>query len=197
MRIIAGRFRRRKLQSSPGLTTRPITDRVKESLFENIQQRITGRRIADVFSGTGTMGLEALSRGAQCVTLIEKDKVALDLLRKNVDMLECNDESLIWPADVLRCSFRPKGKKAADFTPYGVIFFDPPYKMVPSMKQGSPLWLALARLAREDVSEPDATMVLRVPEHAEFDLPDVWSIDWSMKTSNMAVHVCRRNEANP
>jgi len=192
MRIIAGKYRRRLLQTSPGQTTRPITDRVKESLFENISQRFQGKRVADIFAGTGTIGLEALSRGAERVTFVEKDKIALRLLQENVELLQCQAQTLIWPADVLRCSFRPKGKKAAGFAPFDVIFFDPPYMMVPGMKAGSPLWLAVARLAREDVSSADATLILRVPERAEFDLPPQWQIDWALEMSNMQIHICNR-----
>ncbi|WP_437226313.1 16S rRNA (guanine(966)-N(2))-methyltransferase RsmD [Planctomicrobium sp. SH661] len=192
MRIIAGKYRRRLLQTSPGEVTRPITDRVKESLFENISQRLHGKRVADIFAGTGTIGLEALSRGAECVTFIEKDKIALQLLRENVASLKCEEETLIWPADVLRCSFKPKGKKAPGFAPFDVIFFDPPYKMVPAMKTGSPLWLSVARLAKDDVSSPGATMVLRVPERAEYDLPPQWSVNWTLTMSNMKIHICER-----
>lgn len=192
MRIIAGRFRRRRLLTNPGIVTRPITDRVKESLFENIEKRLEGQRIADIFAGTGTIGLEALSRGASCVTFVEKDKVAVELLRKNVETLGCESETLIWPADVLRCSFRPKGQKAEDFVPYGAIFFDPPYKMVPALRSGSPLWQSLTRLARDEVSLPDATLVLRVPERVKFDLPEAWGVEWSMDVSNMHIHICRR-----
>ena len=74
MRIVAGKFRRRKLFANPGLKTRPITDRVKESLFERLSGELEGKRIADVFAGTGTLGLEALSRGAKSVVFIESDR---------------------------------------------------------------------------------------------------------------------------
>lgn len=192
MRIIAGKFRRRLLQTSPGEVTRPITDRVKESLFENISQRLVGKRVADIFAGTGTIGLEALSRGAACVTFVEKDKIALQLLKENIASLKCEDEVMIWRADVLRCSFKPKGKKAPAFSPFDVIFFDPPYKMVPAMKTGSPLWLGLVRLAREEVSTEGATLVLRVPERADFDLPPHWQIDWTLEMSSMKIHICKK-----
>lgn len=192
MRIIAGKYRRRTLQTSPGDTTRPITDRVKESLFENISGRLVDKQVADVFAGTGTIGLEALSRGASRVTFIEKDKVALKLLEDNIASLRCEEETLIWPADVLRCSFRPKGKKGANFGPFDVIFFDPPYKMVPTIKTGTPLWLSLTRLARDTVSVPGASLIFRVPERAEFDLPSQWEIEWTLSMSNMHIHVCRK-----
>jgi 16S rRNA (guanine966-N2)-methyltransferase len=67
VRIIAGEFRHRRLLANPGLTTRPITDRVKEILFERTQDLLVDRRIADVFAGTGSLGLESLSRGARSV----------------------------------------------------------------------------------------------------------------------------------
>ncbi len=197
MRIIAGRFRRRTLLSSPGQTTRPITDRVKESLFENIERRLIKANVADIFAGTGTMGLESLSRGANKATFIEKDKIALQLLRENVATLKCEDECLIWPADVTRCSFRPKGTKATEFSPLQVIFFDPPYKMVPSMVAGSPLYLALNRLAREDVTSEGATLILRVPERAKYEVPPQWVVDWSLEMSNMKIDICRRAFATP
>ncbi|WP_437202575.1 RsmD family RNA methyltransferase [Planctomicrobium sp. SH664] len=197
MRIIAGKYRRRLLLTNPGLVTRPMTDRAKESLFENIEKRMVGKRIADIFSGTGTMGFEALSRGAECITFIEKDRVAIELLRKNVETLNASETTLVWPADVLRCSFRPKGGQADRFSPFGLIFFDPPYQMVSSIKTGSPLWLALRRLARADVSSDDATLVFRVPDRAEFDLPEEWGIDWTLEISNMEIHVCTRRAAAP
>lgn len=199
MRIIAGKYRRRRLLSNPGLVTRPIIDRVKESLFENIAQRLVGRRVADIFAGTGTIGLEALSRGADCVTFIEKDRVAVELLRKNVESLGCGEDVLVWAVDVLRCSFRPKGPQAPRFSPFDVVFFDPPYEMVPKMIEGSPLWLALQRLTRPAVASDGATLVLRVPERATFDLPRAWQIDWSLNMANMVVHVCtlRRPAAEP
>lgn len=192
MRIISGRFRRRQLQTNPGLVTRPITDRVKECLFENIQRRIEGRRIADLFAGTGTIGLEALSRGAERVTLIEKDRRAVDLLRQNIAMLRCEHETLVWPADILRCSFRPKGDRVAEFSPFDVVFFDPPYKMVPGIVPEKPLWLALKRLARPDVTSNQASLVIRVPEHVDYELPEEWPVHWTLAMSGMAIHLCEK-----
>ncbi|MCA9088562.1 MAG: 16S rRNA (guanine(966)-N(2))-methyltransferase RsmD [Planctomycetaceae bacterium] len=196
MRIIAGRFRRRKLFTNPGLVTRPITDRVKETLFERIGQTVKDARVADIFSGTGTIGLESLSRGAKSVVFIEKDRKAIDLLRDNVAMLDCEKETLVWPADVRRCSFRPKGGND-HFVPFDLIFFDPPYKMVKDILPESPLWLSLRRLARDDVSSPGATLVFRSPEHATFELPERWAVDWTLTMSNMVVSVCRKRPAEP
>jgi len=190
MRIIAGKYRRRKLQTSPGETTRPITDRVKERLFENISQRLEGKRVADIFAGTGTIGLESLSRGASNVTFLERDRVALELLKENVAMLGCEAETLIWPADILKCSFKPKGTNSDGFAPFDVIFFDPPYKMVAGIQPGRPLFQVLQRLAREDVSNPEATLILRTPRKVDYVLPEPWQIDWTLEMSGMVIQVC-------
>lgn len=189
VRIIAGRFRRRKLLTSPGMTTRPITDRVKETLFERLSDELEGSRVADVFSGTGTMGLEALSRGAASVVFVENDNRALELLRQNVAALKVEDETLCWRADVFRCSFRPKG--LPHLLPYRLIFFDPPYRMVPALKPDSPLYRSLERLARPGISVDDAVLVLRTPEDAEFEAPPSWRRDRHMQLSTMELHIYR------
>src|SRR3954463_11454418 len=85
MRIIAGEFRGRRLLPPEGDTTRPITDRAKQSLFDILAPRIEGSRVYDCFAGTGSMGLECLSRGAAAVTFFESDRSALARLRKNID----------------------------------------------------------------------------------------------------------------
>jgi 16S rRNA (guanine966-N2)-methyltransferase len=185
MRIIAGRFRRRTLETNPGNITRPITDRVKETLFARLEARLQGRRVADIFAGTGTLGLEALSRGAERVTFIEKDRPALELLRQNVRKLKVETETLIWPADVMRCSFRPQ--RAEGFTPFDVIFFDPPYKLVPEIAAGSPLYRSLQRLASARVSAPEALLLLRIPEHSSPQIPPEWQLEWTLTMSNMSI----------
>lgn len=187
MRIIAGRLRRRRLLTRGGLVTRPITDRVKETLFARLEPTFAGPRVADVFAGTGTLGLEALSRGARSVVFIEQDRESAELLRRNVEALGVTDEVLCWQTDALRSSYRPQG--VDPFLPYDLIFFDPPYRLVPTLRDGSPLFRALQRLARPDVSSPAARLVFRVPEQADFDMPSVWRPEWSLPMSSMEIHV--------
>lgn len=190
MRIIAGRLRRRRLLTRGGLVTRPITDRVKETLFARLEAALPGARVADVFAGTGTLGLEALSRGARSVVFLEQDRESAELLRRNVDALGVADEVLCWQTDALRSSYRPQG--VDPFLPYDLIFFDPPYRLVPTLRDGSPMFRALQRLARPDVSSVAARLVFRVPEHAEFDMPCEWRPEWSLPMSSMEVHVYTR-----
>ena len=190
MRIIAGEFRHRVLLSNPGDTTRPITDRVKESLFARLEHELPDKRVADVFSGTGTIGFEALSRGAATAVFIEADKKAYELLRENVAKLKLGDRTMCWMTNALRSSYRPKNADA--FTPFDVIFFDPPYKMADDIQPGQPIYRSLERLARPDVSAPDALLVLRVPERATYDLPPMWKTEWQLTMSNMLIDVCRK-----
>jgi 16S rRNA (guanine966-N2)-methyltransferase len=190
MKIIAGEFRHRVLLSNPGLTTRPITARVKESLFARIEHRLPDARVADIFSGTGTLGFEALSRGAHSVVFIEKDKKAFELLKKNVAGLKVEDRTVCWATDALRSSYRPQ--RCEDFLPFDILFFDPPYRMASDLQPGTPIFKAMQRLARPETSSEDSWLLLRVPEHAEFEMPECWAEEWQLTMSNMTIYVCRK-----
>lgn len=187
MRIVAGKFRRRKLEANPGRATRPITDRVKETLFERLQNDVEGKRVADIFAGTGTIGLEALSRGAVSSVFIESDRRAFELLQKNVDTIAEPDTTLCWRTDALRCSYRPRG--VPHLVPFDTIFFDPPYRMIAELQPGAPIYKALERLARDDVSAEKAVLVLRTPKRGEFEVPPAWQFDRVLDLRSMEVHL--------
>jgi 16S rRNA (guanine966-N2)-methyltransferase len=193
MRIIAGRFRRRRLLANAGLTTRPITDFVKESLFARLEESLVGQRVADIFAGTGTIGLEALSRGAASVAFLEKDPKAIELLKRNVASLgdEAQAACLCWNADIFRCSFRPKGD-SAKFVPFDWLFFDPPFAMIPELGPRSELFRVLKQLAREDVSSSNARLVLRTPDQSQFVMPVVWELEHHWPFSHMEIFVYRK-----
>jgi 16S rRNA (guanine966-N2)-methyltransferase len=193
VRIIAGEFRRRKLLASPGLTTRPITDRVKETLFERLGDDLIGLKVADVFAGTGSLGLEALSRGAKSAVFIESDRRAFDLLRQNVVTLGVEDRTLCWRTDALRSSYRPKGVEA--FVPFDIVFFDPPYRLTTELGPDTPMFHALLRLARDAVTEPGALLYFRAPEDTQPRLPDIWTPEESHSISTMEIHVYRKSGA--
>ncbi len=173
MRIIAGRYKRRKLQINPGLTTRPIVDRAKQKLFDRLESDLENAKVLDVFSGTGSMGLESLSRGATSCVFIERDHKAHELLRENVAHLGVEDETMCWRTDALRCSYRPKG--LPQLVPFDVIFFDPPYELARGeLKPNTKLFQALQRLASDTVSSRTALLVLRIPEKLEPEIPEEW-----------------------
>lgn len=121
MRIIAGRFRSRRIKSVPGIEVRPTPDRLRESLFSVLAPRIEGVVFLDAFAGTGAVGIEALSRGAKHAILMEHNAWALRALRENLRSLGIEDE-----ASVVR------GNAVALLSNYkaDVAFVDPPYDQV-------------------------------------------------------------------
>jgi 16S rRNA (guanine966-N2)-methyltransferase len=126
MRIIAGEFRGRKLLPPSGQQTRPITDRVKQSLFDILAPTIEGSRVYDCFAGTGSMGIECLSRGALHATFFERDRSALELLRQNIDSIGMKKQSTIVAADIFRWFHTPPAEPShAD-----IVFLDPPYRFL-------------------------------------------------------------------
>lgn len=194
MRIIAGKYRRRKLLTNEGLTTRPITDKAKEMVFQRLQSEIEGKKVADIFAGTGTIGLEALSRGAASVIFMERDHKAISLLKENIEKIGVEEPHLCWRVDVLKSSFRPKG--VDDLLPLDVIFFDPPYKMVKEIVPGSPLFKSLERLASEECSSENALLIFRTPAKAKFELPEIWEYDRTYQIGTMEIHLYDKNSGS-
>jgi 16S rRNA (guanine966-N2)-methyltransferase len=121
LRIVAGRFRGRRLHCPPGLDVRPTADRVKESLYDILQSALPGASVLDLYSGTGNLGLEALSRGARRVVLVERAPAALAVLVRNLDTLGVRHEVEVVRGDALRYLAR------GDLQPFDIVFADPPY----------------------------------------------------------------------
>lgn len=192
MQIIGGKYRHRKLQSSPGEITRPITARVKVSLFDKLAPRLQDARVADIYSGTGTIGLEALSRGARSVVFFEQDKVAYELLKENVASLKAEDETICWRTDATKSSFRPQGDTAEAFLPYDVVFYDPPYKHIQKMDASSMMYKSLQRLAKPTVTSPEVLLVVRCARRSKFTMPPEWRLEQVLEYSTMDVFLYRR-----
>lgn len=123
MRVIAGRARRIQLTSPQGLQTRPTTDRIKETLFNIIQEYLADARFLDLFSGSGAIGIEAVSRGAKEAVLVENNKAALDAIAENIEKTNFEDECKVMSMD---CMGAMK-VLSARCEPFDVIFMDPPY----------------------------------------------------------------------
>lgn len=124
MRIIAGEAKGKKIECRKGLETRPTQDNVKESLFSIIAPYIPDAKILDLFSGTGNIALEALSRGASRAVMLEKDSEALKYIIKNINNLGYEGKSRAYKNDVIR-GIEILGRKKEKFN---IIFMDPPYK---------------------------------------------------------------------
>lgn len=123
MRIIAGLAKGRKLLSPVGMGTRPTLDRIKESIFNIIQNYTYGSVVVDVFAGTGSLGLEAVSRGAKECHLVDKGEETFSLLKKNVENLKFEDKCRCYNMDSYKALELFIQKKMI----FDIIFIDPPY----------------------------------------------------------------------
>jgi 16S rRNA (guanine966-N2)-methyltransferase len=124
MRIIAGKFRNRQLQSPKGKGTRPTSGRLREAFFSICQHMIEGSTFLDLFAGTGAMGLEALSRGAEKVVLVERDKAALNMMQRNIQDLDANASAQVLRGDVKKILLQIAERGEC----YDIIYCDPPYR---------------------------------------------------------------------
>lgn len=154
LRVIAGRWKGRRLLAAKGMNTRPTADMVKEAIFNILQQRIAGSSVLDLFAGTGNLGLEALSRGCSRVVFVEKDARAVDVLNKNRANLGCLEQTTVMRYDVFHAIKCLSGKERFD-----IIFADPPY----SKGLEVPL---LNAIADSDILHEDGIVVL---EHSSRD----------------------------
>lgn len=123
MRVIAGSARRLKLQTPSGRHTRPTSDKIKETLFNIIQQEVPDCRFLDLFSGSGGIAIEALSRGAKEAVLVDNDREAGVCIRENIRHTHMEDRSRLMAMDALQAVRRLEQVG----TPFDVIFMDPPY----------------------------------------------------------------------
>ena len=125
MRIIAGEMRGRKLLPPLTDSTRPVTDRVKQSVFDILAPRIPGATVYDCFAGTGSMGLESLSRGAARATFFESERTAAARLRANIEALKVGERSTVVASDLFKWFAAPGTRGDA-----GLVFLDPPYRFL-------------------------------------------------------------------
>lgn len=124
MRVIAGKYRSQPLSAPKGRNTRPTSDRLRETLFNVIAPQIRDAVFADLFAGTGAVGIEAISRGARQVYFAENAKIALQTLRQNLDRLQIRDQAIVEAAGAMPMLRRLLQQKIR----LDLIFLDPPYK---------------------------------------------------------------------
>lgn len=124
MRIITGRARGIKLQTLEGEMTRPTSERAKEAIFSMIQFDLEGRRVLDLFAGSGQMGLEAISRGAAHAVLVDQAKEAVKVINQNVEKTHFEADTTVVCGDFSDYLRKNQGRE-----PFDVVFIDPPYAM--------------------------------------------------------------------
>lgn len=162
MRIIAGRWRGRKLAAPAGETTRPTADRVREALFSMLTSRLgslEGLRVLDGFAGSGALGLEALSRGAAHATFVEADAAAVRTLRANVEALSADATILAMPMAQIG-----KAAQAVD-----LVMLDPPYDL--GLTGNGLAGPALARLAAQGWIGPATLISVETSRAQALDVP--------------------------
>ena len=120
MRVITGTARGRKLKDLPGMDTRPTTDKVKESIFNIIQFDVEGRRVLDLFAGTGQLGIEALSRGAERCVFVDSSRAAVNVVKENLAATGFEQQGRVVQSDAL--SFLTSCREK-----FALCFLDPPY----------------------------------------------------------------------
>src|SRR5215218_2257874 len=120
MRVIAGTYGGRRLQAPPGTDTRPTADRVRESLFSILRERVHDARVLDLFAGSGALGIEALSRGAKEAVFVDSAHGAVAAIRENLEKLGI--EGLVHRRDALAWLAAAEGAQ-----PFELVFADPPY----------------------------------------------------------------------
>ncbi|MGB9456527.1 MAG: 16S rRNA (guanine(966)-N(2))-methyltransferase RsmD [Bryobacteraceae bacterium] len=120
MRVIAGDLRSRRFGGIPGGSTRPTSDRLRETLFDILAQRIRGATFLDAYAGTGAVGIEALSRGAAHAWFLERSRAALQVLRQNLSALDLEARSSVIAGPALLSLGR---------FPAAIVFLDPPYTL--------------------------------------------------------------------
>ncbi|HJC15122.1 MAG TPA: 16S rRNA (guanine(966)-N(2))-methyltransferase RsmD [Candidatus Fusicatenibacter intestinigallinarum] len=123
MRVIAGKCRSLPLKTVPGMNTRPTTDRTKETLFNMLQPYLADCRFLDLFSGSGGIGIEALSRGASYCCFVEQNRQALNCIRENLKFTKLESQAKVIGAEVMQALDRLEGDPVFD-----CIFMDPPYR---------------------------------------------------------------------
>lgn len=149
MRVIAGKARRIMLDTPRGLATRPTTDRIKETLFNMINYDLPDCRFLDLFSGSGAIGIEALSRGCKSAVFVEQDKEALACIASNLKRTRLEDDAKVLAMEVTGALQYLK----ADGEPFDIIFMDPPYRQGFGER-------VLRALADSPVCTEDTTVIL-------------------------------------
>lgn len=186
VRIIAGEFRGRKLLGPLSDTTRPITDRAKQSLFDVLSPLIADSVVFDLFAGTGSMGLESLSRGATHAVFFEKDRSALDRLRSNIESLKVEKRATVVAGDVFRL-FKIGQTWPMAFERADLVFFDPPYRFL--TEKSADLRPLIAKIGANHL-KPGATIVFRHDEPDQLELVSLERYD-QRKYGGMVIELLR------
>lgn len=184
MRIIAGKYKGRRLTPPPDKdTTRPVTDRVKEAVFSILQGHYEGANVLDLFAGTGSFGIEALSRGAAECLFVEQNKGMLKILKENLEHLGIGPEAIVMAADALGAACLARAPR-----PVHLIFADPPYALMREEASARRVLRQLDRAA--ELLDEGGFLVLRTPSKhvAALEIPSLLGPE-TRDYGTMSVHL--------
>lgn len=156
MRIISGKARGTKLYTLEGMNTRPTLDRVKESIFNIIQNEIEGAKVLDLFAGSGAIGLECLSRGAEKAVLCDKSKDATEIIKKNVEKTHMQEKVQILNMDFEMCLEKIKNQK------FKIIYIDPPYATDYIAK-------SLKKILENDIADKESLIIIETDDEKRIE----------------------------
>jgi 16S rRNA (guanine966-N2)-methyltransferase len=157
MRIISGEHKGKRLVAGKKSKLRPTSDRVKESIFNVLREEVVGKRILDLFAGAGSLGIEALSRGAESVTFVDASFLSINVLKKNLKNLDLEDKSIVLRLDGLRALRKLE-------VSFHMIFADPPYLKGFAQK-------IIDSVAQSEVLEENGILILEHHKKESFDSP--------------------------
>ena len=179
MRVITGTARGRRLKEPVGLETRPTADRVKEGIFSSIQFELEGRRVLDLFGGTGQMGIEALSRGAAHATFVDLRKEAVGIIRENLSLTGFSDRATVVQGDYLAFLTGCREK-------FDLVFLDPPYA-------SGFLEKALETIAAIDIVSENGIIVCESAQETVLpELPAPYAVGREYRYGKIKLTTCRR-----
>ncbi len=167
MRVVAGTARSLQLKTVPGKDTRPTLDRIKETLFNIIQNDVPGGTFCDLFAGSGGIGIEALSRGATEACFVEQAKAAVDVIRENLAHTKFEDRAKVYAMDACAAIAVMEGEGRY----FDVVFMDPPYGQEHERR-------VLTRLADSDLIDEDSLII--VEANLETDYSYVNALDFEV-----------------
>lgn len=156
MRVIAGKARSIPLKTVEGQDTRPTTDRIKETLFNMLQNELADCFFIDLFSGSGGIGIEALSRGARKAVFVEKAPKAVACIKENLEKTKLEDQASVMVTDAVSAIYRLEHSEPADF-----IFMDPPYGQ--QLEQQ-----VLEALKNSSLADEYTTIIVEADLHTDF-----------------------------
>lgn len=173
MRIISGVARGTKLYTLEGENTRPTLDRVKEPLFSIIQSKIKDSIVLDLFSGSGALALEALSRGAKKAILCDKSSEAIEVIKKNIIKTHFEDKTKVFCMDYKKCLDSLKEK-------VNLIFIDPPYKLNIAVE-------AIEIILEKQLLSEDGLIILETDDE-ERELQEIKNLNYNIKIINIRTY---------